>query len=300
MIDVLSFNYELYDRDPNRNLSDPEVVKLHSYHFQNETDNLDVWRQHRLMEPVLDRMQFARNHSWLTVGDGAYGLEAIRMGRKGFTDVLPTDIDGKLLEVSKTKGLIKEYKVENGEKMSFADDSFDYVLCKDSYHHMPRPLIALYEMIRIARKAVVLIEPQDPWIDDPVMPGPQIAGYESVGNYVYTISKRELVKVSQSLELPVYGFKSIFDYCPPNIEQIPVHPTSPKFIEYMRLIIEGQDRVTKGIEKGGMLFAVLFKTAPTQFELSSFLSGSNGWQLTSFPGNPHRRAFNQRTGGSNE
>jgi SAM-dependent methyltransferase len=291
MTDVLKFNYELYDRDPNRNLNDPEVVQLHSYHFQSETDNLDVWRQHRLMEPVLDRMKFARNEAWLTVGDGAYGLDAIRMGRKGFTNVLPTDIDGKLLEVSKSKGLIKDYKVENGEKMSFEDDSFDYVLCKDSYHHMPRPSIALYEMIRIARKAVVLIEPQDPWIDDPVMPGPQIAGYESVGNYVYTISRRELVKFAQALELPVYGFKSLFDHCPPNIEKIPVQPNSPDFNDFMKTIIEGQERVNRGTEKGGMLFAVLFKEIPTQDEINEFLKESNGWSLTSFPGNPHRKDY---------
>ena len=61
MTDILTYNYELYDRDPNRNLNDPEVVSLHALHFQNETENADVWRQHRLMEPVLDRMIYAKN-----------------------------------------------------------------------------------------------------------------------------------------------------------------------------------------------------------------------------------------------
>lgn len=47
-------------------------------------------------------------------------------------------------------------------KPCLQDDAFDYVLCKDSYHHMPRPMIALYQMLRVARRAVVLIEPPGP------------------------------------------------------------------------------------------------------------------------------------------
>jgi ubiquinone/menaquinone biosynthesis C-methylase UbiE len=291
MVDVLKFNYELYERDPNRNLDNPEVTQLHSYHFASETDNLDVWRQHRLMEPVLSRMAYTKQNSWLTVGDGAYGLEAIRMRRKGFINVLPTDIDGKLLEVSKRNGHIKDYKVENGEKLSFPDESFDFVLCKDSYHHMPRPMIALYEMLRVAKKGVVLIEPQDPWIDDPITPGPWIAGYESVGNYVYTVSRRELVKAAQALDIKVYGFKNIYDHVIPEIEKVSIDPNNPTFIEYMRNIIEGQKLVQDGKVKGNMLFAILFKERPTDSEVQMFFRDAEGWNLTEFPGNPHRKDY---------
>lgn len=69
------------------------------------------------MEPVLDGSA-TQASKWLTVGDGAYGLESIRMRRKGFTDVLPTDIDGKLLQVAKDAGHISDYRVENGEALS--------------------------------------------------------------------------------------------------------------------------------------------------------------------------------------
>jgi SAM-dependent methyltransferase len=291
MVDVLKFNYELYDRDPNRNLNDPLVHALHAYHFQNENENLDVWRQHRLMEPVLARMAYTKNETWLTVGDGAYGLEAIRMKRKGFKHVLPTDIDGKLLEVSKQRGHINAYQVENGESLTFADESFDYVLCKDSYHHMPRPMIALYEMIRVARKAVVLIEPQDPWADEPLSPGPPIAGYESVGNYVYTISRRELTKAAEALDLPVYGFKNIFDHVIPDIEKIPVDPNNKIFNDYMRATLAGDQLIQSGKSKGGILFAVLFKQRPSDQELRMFLADAVGWNLITFPGNPHRRNY---------
>jgi SAM-dependent methyltransferase len=289
--DVLDYNYTLYDSDPNRNLSDPSVLEYHSFHFQGPTDNLDVWRQYRLMEPVLERLSYTRERSWLTVGDGAYGLESIRMTRSGFTNVFPTDIDGKLLEVAKQRGLIDKYGVENGEQMSFADESFDYVLCKDSYHHMPRPMIALYEMLRIARNAVVLIEPQDPWIDPPIAEQQERAGYESVGNYIYTVSKRELTKVAQGLDLPAYAFKSYFDHCPPAIERIPVSPNSPGFNHYMRVILAGENAVQQKKTKGGMLFAILFKVLPTEQELKLFNHGAQGWEVTLFHGNPYRKRF---------
>ena len=291
MADILTYNYELYDRDPNRNLSDPAVVSLHALHFQNETENADVWRQHRLMEPVLDRMTYAKNDKWLTIGDGAYGLESIRMRRKGFTDVLPTDIDGKLLQASKDAGHIQDFRVENGEKLSFKDESFDYVLCKDSYHHMPRPMIALYEMLRVARHAVILIEPQDPWGDAPLMAGPSVSGYESVGNYVYTVSRRELEKVALGLDLPAVAFKGIFDHCPPDIEKIKVSPTDPKFNELMRAVFAGEDACKNNLQKHNILFAILFKTPPAQALIDSVVSNPDGWNINFFQGNPHKKIF---------
>lgn len=293
MLDILTYNYELYERDPNRNLSDQEVVNLHALHFQTETDNADVWRQHRLMEPVLETMSFTKAKKWLTIGDGAYGLESIRMRRKGFTDVLPTDIDGKLLQTAKDAGHITEYRVENAEKLSFMDNSFDYVLCKDSYHHLPRPVIGLYEMLRVARHAVVLIEPQDPWADYPLMAGPSVSGYESVGNYVYTISRRELEKVALGLDLPAIAFKSVYDYCPPQIEKIKVSPSDPDFNAYLRTLFAGEDACRENKQKHNMLFAVLFKTKPDQAFIDSIASNPNGWNMSFFQGNPHKKKYEE-------
>ncbi len=48
-------------------------------------------------------------------------------------------------------GFIGEYSAQNAESLSFASNSFDYVFCKDAMHHCPRPVIALYEMLRVAR-----------------------------------------------------------------------------------------------------------------------------------------------------
>ncbi len=282
---VLDLNYTLYDKDPNRDLTNPDTVRLHERHFQE--DNADFWRQARLMEPLFKCMLYARHDSWLTVGDGAYGLEAVRMARRGYTNVLPTDICETLLKVSKERGHIADYRVENAERLSFGDNSFDYVLCKDSYHHFPRPMIALYEMLRVARKAVVLIEPQDKHSDYPVVPGPAVAGYETVGNYIYTVSRRELQKVALGLDLPAVAFKNIFDFCIDGLEYVEASESNPAFVNFVNLVNSFEEQCRNGQRKHNMLLAVIFKQRPDQQVVDSFLNGVDGWSITSFPGNPH-------------
>ena len=54
---------------------------------------------------------------------------------------LVTDISSNLLKEAKDIGYISKYKQENAESLSFQDDEFDYVFCKESYHHFPRPMM---------------------------------------------------------------------------------------------------------------------------------------------------------------
>ncbi len=53
------------------------------------------------------------------------------------------------------------YELANGEALRIASRSFDLVLCKEALHHLARPLQGLYEMLRVARRAVAFVEPWD-------------------------------------------------------------------------------------------------------------------------------------------
>ncbi len=53
------------------------------------------------------------------------------------------------------------YQKENGEKLSLPDHSFDLVLVKEGLHHLSRPVLGLYEMLRVCRQAVIIMEPAD-------------------------------------------------------------------------------------------------------------------------------------------
>ena len=162
----------------------------------------------------------------MTVGDGRYGTDANALIKMGVKEVLCTDFSDILLKKGKAVGFINEFSKENCECLSFDDHSFDYVLCKEAYHHFPRPAIALYEMLRVCRIAVVLIEPNDSIIEYkplafiiPLIK--KILGqkanierheFEDVGNYCYRVSKREIEKFQLGMHRRYVAFKGINDY----------------------------------------------------------------------------------------
>jgi hypothetical protein len=47
----------------------------------------------------------------------------------------------------------------NTEQLELAAESFDLVLVQDGLHELRRPVLGLTEMLRIARRAVIVIEP---------------------------------------------------------------------------------------------------------------------------------------------
>ncbi len=209
-----------------------------------ETNTIDFWRHDRMYATVAPIAQFYNKKKWLTVGDGRYGLDALRLNQKYNVNVFPTDISEEMLKESKKMGMIEAYGIENTEALSFNDDAFDIVFCKEAFHHFPRPMIGLYEMIRVATEAVILIEPNDvpsiPAVDKrkyvksacnliigkllgrntkPYLPQNNdqyynVPGsYEPSGNYIYSLSNRELNKVVHALNLggmAFYPFNDVY------------------------------------------------------------------------------------------
>jgi hypothetical protein len=47
---------------------------------------------------------------------------------------------------------------------SFPDESYDLVVVQDGLHHLPRPVQGFTEMLRVARVAVVVIEPHHSFV----------------------------------------------------------------------------------------------------------------------------------------
>lgn len=259
-------------------LQQPGRPQLHASWFRDDT--VDYWRHQRMYEGVFKCLSHACDERWLTIGDGRYGLDAIRMTRNGFSDVTASDLDASLLQLSHDAGLIKAAHAENAERLSFGDSSFDYVLCKESYHHFNRPMVALYEMLRVAAKGVVLIEPQDPYIDLPVYGRPHQHLFEDAGNYIYTLSRRELEKVALGMRLPAVAFKNICDLTAPDAEMQPAVVTNPVFTDLVERVAALEQRCSKGEEKYSLLLAVLFVTAPSALTISSF--EQQGWFLERF------------------
>jgi SAM-dependent methyltransferase len=51
------------------------------------------------------------------------------------------------------------YECQNAECLPYASQSIDLVICKEGLHHLARPILGLYEMLRVCRRAVIVIEP---------------------------------------------------------------------------------------------------------------------------------------------
>jgi SAM-dependent methyltransferase len=89
---------------------------------------------------------------------GGVGGEGVFLLRRGFENVTLSDIAPAALDVCPEPRLAR--RVLNAEEMrDLADGSFDLVLVQDGLHHLPRPTLGFTEMLRVARRAVIVIEP---------------------------------------------------------------------------------------------------------------------------------------------
>ena len=201
-----------------------------------DEDTLDKWRHNRMMEPV--NAFITKDSTWLTIGDGRFGLESIYIKKRGGT-VHSTDIDVELLKKSKEMGFIDSYSKQNAEELTFSDSSFDYVLIKEAVHHFQKPWIGIYEAFRVANKGVILLEPRDKNLNNQglrkrlynkvifglkkiMKRDPNIDDYtfEEVGNFIFSISNRELEKFLLAMNYRHFAHTGLNDYYFSGVEYI--------------------------------------------------------------------------------
>jgi ubiquinone/menaquinone biosynthesis C-methylase UbiE len=300
------FNVRSYELHANNPFGDERFVKAWG-----AEDTVDAWRHRRMRENLDPLLHHFPGMDWLTVGDGRYGTDAHYILTHGGR-ALATDISERYLARAKQDGYITDYKIVNCEQLSFADGQFDFVFCKESFHHFPRPMLALYEMLRVARFGVILIEPTDKSIalqcgKRLVRIGRWQAGknfvrdfldiprheyfsdsfgeYETVGNYVYALSQREIEKVALGLNLKAVAFKGMNDHYIVGVEFENAGEKSELFRKVKSTIAEADRRCQCGKDQYGLLVAAIFKEAlepPIVLALTAA-----GFNLINLPANPY-------------
>ncbi len=250
-----------------------------------QDDTVDAWRHKRMYETINPLLSNYPHAEWLTVGDGRYGNDAHYISQKRFK-VLATDISEILLEKARQLGRISEYKKENAETLSFNDEQFDFVLCKEAYHHFPRPMLALYEMFRVAQEGVVLIEPNDPSniCRDPAEFWNVVTRYnhfESI-NYIYTISARELIKAAIGINLPTVAFKGFNDSYVKGVEYEKLSDDSELFKKIKEEIAEQDRKCEQHLRSYGLLTAIIFKKQPNEITRIDLIN--QGFKVIDLPG----------------
>lgn len=264
-----------------------------------DSGTVDAWR-HQRMYCALDPLLESGHATWLTIGDGRFGKDSRYISEKG-GEVTASDIDDRLLKEAREIGFISRFSKENAESLSFGDAGFDYVFCKESYHHFPRPKLALYEMLRVASKGVVLIEPNDQYVGNSLIRnifipiinrvlsivGKSIPmhSFENFGNYVYTISRRELEKVALGMNYRYLAFKGVNDSYEQGVEFEKVTENGKLFRKIKRRIYLRDLLAKLRIIDYGMMVAILFTQPPSELLLMRLKHA--GFGVLQLPENPY-------------
>lgn len=182
--------------------------------------SIDAWRHRRMLSTLSPLIEAQPDATWLTIGDGAYGTDAHYLRSRGAT-VTASSLTDTRLAIAKERGFIDNYRAENAEALSLPDNSYDFVMCKESYHHFPRPPVAFYEMLRVARRAAIFIEPiesaprllgQFKTLTKKLLRGDTEVDFEPSGNFIFRVSIREMEKMLTALNGAWLAHKSYNDF----------------------------------------------------------------------------------------
>lgn len=281
-------SHELHETIYNRHKQGAELYEHGLTWLQDNT--VDSWRHKRMYETINPLLSNYPDAEWVTIGDGRYGNDAYYISQKGIK-VLATDICDTLLEKAKKLGRLSEYKKENAENLSFKDGQFDFALCKEAYHHFPRPMLALYEMLRVTKEGVVLIEPNDPCYvcHNPAKFWEVVTKYNHFEeiNYVYTISARELIKVAIGIGLPTIAFKGFNDSYIKGVEYEKLSEDSELFKKIKEGIEEQDRKCEQHLQSYGRFTAIIFKKQPNEAARTDLVN--QGFNVIDLPQNPNNQ-----------
>lgn len=278
-----------------------ETNTLSSYKNWFDHLTVDLWRHTEMLSVINPLLKKYPNTNWITIGDGCFGTSATYIEKNGGR-ALATDIDDTLLKRAHENKMISSFAKCNAEFLKFENNSFDFSYCKQAYHHFPRPYIAIYEMLRVSKNAVVLTEPAD-WIPLPI-PGkiiqllkirlkkilhkkilhPDTGSYEPDGNYIFTVSEREIEKIALGLNLPAVAFKRFTDTYINGIEKELYSNNGILLKRIKRLQLISKIKRILGLERHNQIQTIIFKTMPDENLIHELKK--EGFKFITLPKNP--------------
>jgi SAM-dependent methyltransferase len=136
---------------------------------------LELLRRHGGLDP-------ARQSVLLVCG--GVGGEGTFLRDAGFRDVTVSDLSEEALRLCRRFDPRLATRLLNAEDMAdVAEDAYDLVVVQDGLHHLPRPVLGFTEMLRVARQAVIVIEPHHGLVGS--MIGTEWERHGDAVNYVF-------------------------------------------------------------------------------------------------------------------
>jgi len=155
---------------------------------------------------MLDKAKITLDNKRILIAGCGCGIDAHYL-KKFYKpgSVCFTDIEAIAMEKSRSVFFYESFVLVNNEQLAFKDNAFDYVFVAASLHHLREPVRGLYELLRVARHALIVIEPNDTWLTRIFEKLGFAQEYEvEHGNYVYRFDKRGVSKINKALFFRCY------------------------------------------------------------------------------------------------
>ncbi len=130
------------------------------------------------------------------------GMDAEFIARHGAHAIgldLSKDAVSRARERARRYGFNLRVVVGDAEQLPFRTDAVVMGFVHDGLHHVPDPHRAIRELTRVAQRAVLLVEPSDAAVTRLAVRLGISGEYEDAGNYVYRLSRAELISLFRSL-----------------------------------------------------------------------------------------------------
>jgi len=158
------------------NVSAYDVARLRqSYEHQYSRSDVRDWAFHDTSDPLMRYLRDRRLHlavnaltkatgltpaQWTAlVVCGGVGGEGTFLADRGCRSVVVSDFSAHAVEICAQRDPRLRGLQLNAEALDVPDNSYDIVLVQDGLHELRRPVLGLTEMLRVARRAVAVIEP---------------------------------------------------------------------------------------------------------------------------------------------
>lgn len=274
---------------------DSEIIKENKLpSCYSDPDSIDAWLHTRMYNTITPLIEGYRDSSWLTVGDGKYGSDGYFLKSNG-VDVTASSLSDVTLVHAQKLGYLDKILALNAEHIDADDGSYDFVLCKGAYHHFPRPPVAFYEMLRVCRKGMVLIEPNESskkplnYLKILIKKAlnKDASGFEPSGNYIYKIDMREIARMMTALNYEVLSYSRFNDFYHPKLADHAFNNYSfPTLATRAGLMVQNVLCALKLLNYG-MITTIVFKEKPSDNILHQL--SENRFTHIQLPINPYRK-----------
>jgi ubiquinone/menaquinone biosynthesis C-methylase UbiE len=192
---------------------------LERFAFHDTPEPLMRYLRDRRLRIAIDSLQRLTGQStadWdaLIVCGGAGG-EGSYLADLGFRSVTVSDFSVNALEICKIRDPRLQTHVLNAEHLSLPDGAFGVVVVQDGLHELRRPALGLTEMLRVARDAVIVIEPHAGLVARLI--GTKWEYHDDVVNYVFRWNQLLFEQICRSYLLSADAYVKVFRFWHHNV-----------------------------------------------------------------------------------